>query len=297
MMKEMMKQQIPETNMANAATWNGVAYIGEDIALADRLGEIPVPRDARRMNFIVLALCTNGSLKYTLDTREITVTPGELLIVSEHHVVNNYNASNDVEGLAMMMSVDFFHEIINDVSDLSAIFLYARSFPVMKLSEADAEIFRSYFFTIKNRAADVGNHFRRPLVRTLLLAMFYDLSNVIYQSQQQLSEQPPKRAEVIFTRFIKMVEQHCNRERRVGWYAKQLGITAKYLSETVKSASQRTPNEWIDNYVLAEFRVLLKNTTKSIKQITEEMNFPNQSFLGKYFREHVGMSPSAYRRR
>ena len=170
-----MKQlQIKETNIANAVGWSGIAHIDKDLVLADRIAEIPVPRDARLMNFILIVLCTRGSLQYTLDTRQKKVAPGDMLIISEHHVVNNYNASNDVEGLAMMMSVDFFHEIINDVSDLSAIFLYARSFPVMKLSEADAEIFRSYFYTIKSRAADVGNHFRRPLVRTLLLAMFYD---------------------------------------------------------------------------------------------------------------------------
>ena len=71
---------------------------------------------------------------------------------------------------------------------------------------------------------------------------------------------------------------------------------AKYLSESVKSVSRRTPNQWIDNYVVIELRVMLKNSTKSIKQITEEMNFPNQSFLGKYFKEHVGMSPSEFRR-
>ena len=45
-----------------------------------------------------------------------------------------------------------------------------------------------------------------------------------------------------------------------------------------------------------ELRVLLKNSSKSIKALTEEMNFPNQSFLGKYFKEHVGMSPSKYRK-
>ena len=64
----------------------------------------------------------------------------------------------------------------------------------------------------------------------------------------------------------------------------------------VKAASNKTPNEWIDNYVTMELRVLLKNSSKSIKAITEEMNFPNQSFLGKYFKEHVGMSPSKYRK-
>ena len=45
-----------------------------------------------------------------------------------------------------------------------------------------------------------------------------------------------------------------------------------------------------------ELRVLLKNSTKSIREIAEEMNFANQSFLGKYFKEHIGMSPSQYRR-
>ena len=73
-------------------------------------------------------------------------------------------------------------------------------------------------------------------------------------------------------------------------------ITPKYLSETVKVVSGRTPNEWVDSYVTLELRVMLKTTTKSIKEIAEEMNFPNQSFLGKFFREHVGVSPTVYRR-
>ena len=45
-----------------------------------------------------------------------------------------------------------------------------------------------------------------------------------------------------------------------------------------------------------ELRVALKNSTRSIKEIAEDMNFPNQSFLGKYFKEHVGMTPSEYRK-
>ena len=93
-----------------------------------------------------------------------------------------------------------------------------------------------------------------------------------------------------------MVEEHCKHERRVGWYALQLGITPKYLSEAVKSVSKRTPNQWIDNYVLMEIRVMLKNSTKSVKEISNEMNFPNQSFMGRFFKEHMGMTPREYRR-
>ena len=60
--------------------------------------------------------------------------------------------------------------------------------------------------------------------------------------------------------------------------------------------SKRTPYEWINSYVTRELRVLLKNTNMNIKEIAEALNFPNQSFLGKFFKEHVGMSPSEYRR-
>ena len=127
------------------------------------------------------------------------------------------------------------------------------------------------------------------------MAMFYELGNVIYR-MQQTSYKRQTRADAIFTSFIMLVEDNYKRERRVGWYAEKLCITPKYLSETVKQVSKRTPNEWIDSYVTLEIRVLLKNSTKSIKEVAMEMNFPNQSFLGKYFKEHVGMSPSAYRR-
>ena len=290
-----IKLQIKEANLANVKSWQGVAAIDDDLVLLDQLNNISIPHEARRMNFILIALCTKGQVEYSLDTQSHTVRPGELLVISERHVVNNYASSPDFEGLAMILSVDFFREVINDVADLSAVFLLARSKPVMALSEHEMRIFTNYFYTIKDRIESVNNHFRKALVRTLLLALLYDMSNVVYQFQQT-TDQRLKRGDIIFTRFIKMVEEYCGRERRVSWYAGQLGITPKYLSETVKEVSRRTPNEWIDNYVIVELRVLLKNTTKSIKQITEEMHFPNQSFLGKYFKEHVGMSPSEFRR-
>lgn len=82
----------------------------------------------------------------------------------------------------------------------------------------------------------------------------------------------------------------------IGRKAVQLCITAKYLSEIVKTVSRRSPNDWIDSYVSLEIRNLLRNTTMNIKEITQAMHFPNQSFLGKFFKEHVGMSPSQYRK-
>ena len=292
----MEKLQITETSMALAKQWANSGTLDDDLLLLEHMSAVPFPQEPRRMNFILIALCTSGEVGYTMDTVEQHVGPGDLLIVSERHVIDNYRPSADLDGLCFIVSVNFFHEIIQNISDLSALFLFSRRHPVIRLEERDQHVFHEYFAVIRSKIQVADNHFRRDLIRTLLLAMFYDLSNVIYHFRQQTGEHQ-SRADVIFTQFIKLVEDNCRHERRVGWYAQQLGITPKYLSECVKHVSRRTPNEWIDNYVLLELRVLLKNSTKSIKDITEEMNFPNQSFLGKYFKEHVGLSPSDYRRK
>lgn len=296
MYERMEKRQITETSMALAKQWENSGFLEDDLLLLEHMSEVPFPQEPRRMNFILIALCTSGQVNYTMDTMEQVVTPGDLLIVSERHVIDNYQASPDLDGLCFIVSVKFFHEIIKNISDLSALFLFSRHHPVIHLKERDQHVFQEYYGVIRSKIQVTDNHFRKDLIRTLLLAMFYDLSNVIYHFQQQ-SDERQSRADIIFTRFIKLVEDNCKRERRVGWYAAQLGITPKYLSECVKHVSRRTPNEWIDNYVTLELRVLLKNSTKSIKEITEELNFPNQSFLGKYFKEHVGVSPSEYRKR
>ncbi len=290
----MVNVQIKETDLNKAKSWSESVYMDDDLLLTERINEAPMPTEPRKMNFILIGLCTRGKVEYQLDTQEKIITPGDILIVSERHVVDHYLPSPDMEGLCMIMSVNFFHEIIQNVRDVSSLFLFSRSHPVMRMEPKEIETFKEYFQVIKQKISDKGNHFRKDLIRTLLLAMFYDLSNIIYRVQHH--DKPRTRAEAIFTKFIKLVEEHCRKERRVGWYAQQLCITPKYLSETVKAVSRRTPNEWVDNYVILELRVMLKNSSKSIKEITEELDFPNQSFLGKYFKEHVGMSPTEYRR-
>ena len=270
-------------------------FIDGEVLLSDKLNKGSMPTSPRRMTFILVALCTQGECTFNVDTQPLNIKKNDVVVISDRHIVDNFQSSDDADGLVMILSVNFFYEIVRNVSDVSLLFCFSRKHPVVTLDDAEVSLFRSYFFMLKDKMKAVDNRFRRDIVRTLILAMFYDLSNVIYRVQE-MENRKQTRADAIFTKFIRLVELHFRHERRVGWYAEQLCITPKYLSETVKAVSNRTPNEWIDSYVTLEVRVMLKTTTKSIKEIAEEMNFPNQSFLGKFFREHVGVSPTAYRK-
>lgn len=293
MVKE-QKTLIIDSDLSKAKTWEGSVSLDNDLLLSDQINLAPMPSDPRKMNFILIGLCTKGKIEYMMDAKKQVVKAGDLLVVSERHIIDEYKPSKDMEGLCIMMSVDFFHEIIKNVHDVSSLFVFARMKPVLKLQSGEIETFMEYFQFIKEKLSDNHNHFRKDLIRTLMLAMFYDVGNVIYRVKR--FDKSLLAYEKVFTAFLQILEKNCRKERRVAWYAQQLKISPKYLSLSVKRVSGQAAVEWIESYVTMELRVMLKNSSLSIKEIANEMNFPNQSFLGKYFKEHVGMTPSAYRK-
>lgn len=271
------------------------SHIGNDILLLDEVAKIPIPREPRRMQCLLLAMCLRGTVSYYVDSVKHNVEPGDLIIINQGRSVYNCTLSPDCRGIGILVDYKFFNETIKSVHELSSLFLFARNHPVFRLPEVRANFIRDTFFQMKDKISEPDNHFRRQMVQSLFLTMVYEMCNVIYTAQVK-NDGCNSRSEEIFTKFLLLVEANFRTERRVGWYSEQLCISPKYLSETIKMVSKRTPSEWIDSYVTMELRMLFRNTQKSIKEIAQELNFSNQSFLGKYFKEHVGMSPSEYRR-
>lgn len=271
------------------------SHIADDIVLVDSLATLRFPVETSRMQCLFFALCLEGSARYVVDTVEQNVGPGDVIIIGNGQTVSDTLVSDDCRGIVIMVSIDFFDEIVKDVHELSQLFLFARDYPVYRLTDKEMADAMKYYAHMKQKADETSHHFRREVVRSLFTTLIYDLSNAIYRVIHGRTVRHT-RSESIFVDFIRLVEQNFRTQRKVSWYGEQLCISAKYLSETVKSISRRTPNEWIDNYVVLESRVLLRNSPKSIKEIAQELNFSNQSFFGKFFKEHVGMSPQAYRR-
>ena len=290
----MNDQELTEITVEQALTVYNGSHIGNDLLLIDEFADIPLPNEPRRMGCLLIAFCLQGKAQYTVDTKEYMVCPNDIIIINSGQVTDDYMLSRDCSGFGLMLSYNFFRDIVKGVHELSQLFIFAQSHPVYRLEEGEGATLRQYFDMLKQKLDEQQHHFRKELVQSLLTTTIYDLSNALYRVQNQ--NHIGSRAEKIFADFIRLVEQNFRSERRACWYARQLCITSKYLTESVRTVSRRTPNEWIDNYVTLEIRVLLKNSMKSIKEIAQELHFPNQSFLGRYFLMRVGMTPSAYRK-
>ena len=161
----MVNSNIKETDIIRAKGWSGAVYLDNDLVLTEQINEVPVPKEPLNMNFIMIGLCTKGEVMYQLDTIKQVIKPGDILVVSDRHIVDSYQHSDDMKGLCMVMSVNFFREIIKNVSDISSLFLFSRLHPVMSLEEEEIQTFKEYFQVIKGKISDKRNHFQKDLIK------------------------------------------------------------------------------------------------------------------------------------
>lgn len=268
--------------------------LGDDLALIDDVQSIAVPGEPKRMGCFLFGFCDKGQAEYLIDTKHQVVTPGHCIIVSAGQVIDNIKISPDCEARTVFISQRYVQDVLTGMRDLSSIFLFSRQHPVFEMSREEVRSILSFYILIRQKVSETNHRFRRDTVRALIQAFLYDAGNIFWKVFNN-EDRKNTRSEEIFMSFIALVEKNFRHERRVSWYAQQLAITPKYLSETVKQISRQTPSEWIDSYVILELRVALRNSNLSVKEIASQMHFPSQSFMGKYFKEHTGMSPKEFR--
>lgn len=269
-------------------------FMGEDLLLFSDFKNVPIPHHTFKMDCMCAVICYSGSARFALNTIYYSIQKDDLIIINVNEALESYEVSDDFNGIIIFISRNFIEDVIMNYEDISSLFLFSREHPILHLQEDDAVMFRNYYNMLELKISENDNHFRRDILRAVMLSWIYDLSNILYRNQQK-TENTKRRKDVIFARFLKLVEENFHEQKRVTWYSEQLCISPKYLSSVIKSASMRSPNEWIDYYIILEARVLLRNTNKSIKEISDELNFPNQSFFGKFFKERVGVSPNKFR--
>ena len=73
-------------------------------------------------------------------------------------------------------------------------------------------------------------------------------------------------------------------------------MTADYLSKVIREYDGQSAIKWIANAVIIEAKFLLREPEKNIQQVAMELNFPDQSTFGKFFKRYAGKSPAEYRR-
>lgn len=270
--------------------------MGECIA-ANSASEMEIFRFPSRLNALIIGVGTEGETSLTSNLQEFRLKKDSLFIFSPKHILQ-VQSNNRFKAHLIVIAPDFLKRINIDTKRMMPLFLQFGLLPCMELTHAESQSLRSFISMVEQELKGSETDFSSEIIGGLIAATIYKVGDILthYLTEHPEVDSPiHNRAEEYFRQFTELLGEHYKHERSVGFYARQLCITPKYLTTLIKRISGKSVSEWIDNYVILEAKTLLKYSNMSVQEIAYYLNFPNQSFFGSYFKRNAGMSPSQYK--
>jgi AraC family transcriptional activator of pobA len=251
--------------------------MGECIA-ANSASEMEIFRFPSRLNALIIGVGTEGETSLTSNLQEFRLKKDSLFIFSPKHILQ-VQSNNHFKAHLIVIAPDFLKRINIDTKRMMPLFLQFGSLPCMELTQAESQSLRSFISMVEQELKGSETDFSSEIIGGLIAATIYKVGDILthYLTEHPEVDSPiHNRAEEYFRQFTELLGEHYKHERSVGFYARQLCITPKYLTTLIKRISGKSVSEWIDSYVILEAKTLLKYSNMSVQEIAYYLNFPNQ---------------------
>lgn len=248
--------------------------------------------------WIIIAVCIKGSIQSQVDGKIYTVHKNDMAFALLSYSLESIMISPDLEVRLLGCSRKFIKQIFPNSTIIWHKVLYIYHNLIVHLDDLHVRDFeRSYQF-FKEMVARNDLLYYDDIMRYQTQSFLFHIASVVDHviDTAEIEKRGIQSKDFLCREFLNLLSRTKPRPRSVTWYSKQLHKTPKYLSTAIKEVSGKTASEWIQEAVITDISDLLRNSSKSIKEICNDLDFPNLSFFGRYVRTHLGMSPKEYRK-
>ena len=241
-----------------------------------------------------ICYCQRGEIEMLVNLNPVTVGSDSQLILLPNSIVKTKKVSNDILLNIIEINESLFRDVSAHISPL--FFRMLRTIPCIKLSPESKKAVNSFILLAKGIYKDTDNLYRQQIIRSALNAYMlytYDRYQRFYYTDEMNIESTRSK---IFDSFVDLLHHNCNTQREVTFYADKLCISTKYLTDICHKVAGVSAKKIIDNFAILQIKILLHNPQLTMQDIAHQMDFPDQSYLGRYFKRFEGISPSSFRK-
>ncbi|MBR4042441.1 MAG: helix-turn-helix domain-containing protein [Bacteroidaceae bacterium] len=253
------------------------------------------------VDYFAMSLCTSGTASVTVNLDKYSIKSSDMLFFAPNDFVHIEAATVDFAMKQIYVtSVDLIREaathilsFIKDVDSSRTFFIREReSYSKGERIMADfCTIYDFLSLVLANENSTSKYEQGVCIFRCLLLA----LRDKISARYRQGITESVSSALGYFNRFVILLSEQCKEHHEVSYYAGELHVTAQYLGRICRKYDGRGAKEIITDTLILQMKSTIKNTEKSLKEISYEYNFPNFSFMSRFFRRYTGITPSEFR--
>lgn len=241
-----------------------------------------------------ILFCRRGSATVTVDQLRDRVTRDTLLLLLPGSILHLNERTDDFRVRFCAFSLELFSEAAYRLDP--SFFHILHEHAIIRLPDRIIEGVRNWFQMASYTYRDRGNIFRNTIIRNRLQNVLLEAFDKTQRFAPDVHSQTgTTRQADLFQRFVALVHEHCTEQREVAFYADRLCISTRYLSTIIRSVAHSMAKEFIDRSVVLEIKMLLGSTELSVQEIAYRLHFPDQSYLGRFFKKHTGVSPTEFR--
>ena len=267
-------------------------YLSASSTKREYSADIPV-----RQRGITFSLCISGSADFYLNNKRYPVRKGDICIKIPGNLYGLKRHTEDFDCSEITVPEQIVHADLLAKKDISVDMALMIKYPVMRLDEEGMADYIGLANLCK-RLHNSATGRRDKCTRNAYLSLIYFVCETLpehFGKDRVDALYSQDRNYYYFVRFLDLLGKHCCEERRIKFYADKICITPKHLSGMIKAVSGKSANSWINEYVVQEAKSRLQFSEKSVQEIGFDLNFPNASFFGRYFKRITGMSPLEFR--
>ena len=245
----------------------------------------------KRNNFYQVYWLDAGTGTYYIDFVGYKIRQDTLYFVAPYQV-NYWKIDEDISGYVMLFAEELFHLIgLEHFLQKLDLFQVIGSISAISLANDNAKTVDSIVHLIAEEYAEAQQGYGEAIVGLLQFLLVWAQRFTVDSWQSQ-----PKTARDHLTlQFLALLETNFKREHNPQWYAQELGVTAGYLTKTVREMMGVTAGALLRQRLIIEAKRWLAHSEWTVAQIAEYLHFADASYFGRFFKREVGVSPGQFR--
>ena len=243
----------------------------------------------------LFAVVTRGQAQFSVDEQTYQLREGDIITCKPRNIFEKSMMSMDFNALVLFLSPEYVAQLSQMVRMEWTHSMFSSSHKVLHADEVTLTRYRLYFDLLHNHLSSPETPHKELSLRLLFASMAYDLHDLHKFQDEDLMHQTYSSSENILRQFMQHLHDPAQPYLNVNEYASLFSITPKYFSSICKRLTGRTANQLISEEIVRSAQILLRDSSKSIKQIAAMVGFKNQSHFGRFFRQQTGLSPQQYR--
>lgn len=276
------------------------ATFQQQLSIIDMDSSIPIPAQSGnypiRLKAYSLIMVFSGEITIDVNYQSHVLKKNTVMQLNPDDIMEHTAYTPDFKGYLIVLSAEFRLEIMAITSGirLHQVCQLKELHTSQVLNERESLRIRNQIELIKSYMQEKEHIYHSFVIKNQIINLLSDLGNS-YWLKYGDGEIALSHNEMLRQRFRELLIKKCKTRRDVGYYAGELCVTPDYLSRVVREYDGKSAAKWIINAIITEAKILLREPDKTISQIATELNFPDQSTFGKFFKRNTGFSPLEFK--